>query len=142
MSYLLDTNVISELVTPKPDPRVTDWFDKTDEDELFISVIAIAEIRHGIEMMAVGKRRALLNAWSTNDLPIRFEGRILSVDTAIAAVWGFLSAHRKAMGRVISTMDCFIAATAKRHNLTLVTRNIVDFEALELTLFNPWQDYI
>jgi len=138
VNYLLDTNVISELIVPRPDPRVIDWFDEADEDELFISVVSIAEIRRGIEMMASGRKRERLDAWSSDDLPARFEGRILLVDAEIAARWAKVMTRRQAIGRVIATMDVFIAATALRHVLTLVTRNTVDFENLELSLINPW----
>jgi predicted nucleic acid-binding protein len=138
MSYLLDTNVISELIAPRPDPRVIDWFDEADEDELFMSVVSIAEIRRGIEMMAAGRKRERLEAWSSDDLPARFEGRTLLVDAEIAGRWAKVMTRRQAIGRVIATMDAFIAATALRHNLALVTRNTADFENLELALINPW----
>jgi predicted nucleic acid-binding protein len=138
VSFLLDTNVISELVAPRPDPRVIAWFNDADEDELFISVISIAEIRRGIEMMASGRKRDRLDAWTTDDLPARFEGRTLLVDPEIAAYWAKVMARRQPIGRVIATMDAFIAATALRRNLALVTRNTADFENLELTLINPW----
>ncbi len=137
MSYLLDTNVISELIAPRPNPRVINWFEDADEDELFISVVSIAEIWRGIEMVASGRKRERLDAWSSDDLPARFEGRTLLVDAEIAARWAKVMTRRQAMGRVIATMDAFIAATALRHNLALVTRNAADFENLELTLVNP-----
>jgi predicted nucleic acid-binding protein len=138
VNYLLDTNVISELVTPKPDPSVVNWFNRTDEDQLFISVISLAEIRRGIELLATGRRRERLNAWSLNDLPARFDGRILPVDPAVAAAWGRVMAQGQAAGRSISTMDAFIAATALCYGLTLVTRNVSDFYATGITLLNPW----
>jgi predicted nucleic acid-binding protein len=138
VNYLLDTNVLSELVTPRPDPNVVKWFDDADEDQLFISVVSLAEVQHGIELMAAGRRRTRLEAWSTNELLDRFDGRILGIDPAVAFEWGRLMARRQAIGRIMSTMDAFIAATATNYNLTLVTRNTGDFQATEVTLLNPW----
>jgi predicted nucleic acid-binding protein len=139
LSLLLDTNVISELVAPRPETRVLTWFKDANEDALHISVVSIAEIRRGIEIMATGRRRELLDAWSTNDLPARFDGRVLNVDASVATAWGAVSARRKAMGRAITTMDAFIAATALCRGLTLVTRNVADFQGLGLTVLNPWE---
>ena len=87
MSYLLDTNVISEWVKPKPHAGVIRWLAEADEDRVFISVISIAEIRRGLERMAKGRRRERIAAWLWEDLPARFEGRILPVDLAVAQEW-------------------------------------------------------
>jgi predicted nucleic acid-binding protein len=138
VNYLIDTNVLSELVTPRPDPNVVKWIDEIDEDHLFISVVSLAEVRRGIELMAAGRRRARLEAWSNYDLPDRFDGRIILIDPAIAFAWGKLMAHRQVIGRTMATMDAFIAATASNHNLTLVTRNTSDFHDTGITLLNPW----
>jgi predicted nucleic acid-binding protein len=138
VNYLIDTNVLSELVTPRPDPNVVKWIDEIDEDHLFISVVSLAEVRRGIELMAAGRRRARLEAWSNNDLPDRFDGRIILIDPAIAFAWGKLMAHRQVTGRTMATMDAFIAATASKHNLTVVTRNTSDFHDTGITLLNPW----
>ena len=140
MSYLLDTNVISEAVKPRPDPRVVEWLAAVDEDRVFLSVISLAEIRRGIELMAVGQRRDRLETWLTEDLPTRFEGRILSIDHGAADAWGVFMARARRAGVALSTMDGLFAASATVHALTLVTRNVRDFEALGISLFNPWQD--
>jgi predicted nucleic acid-binding protein len=138
VNFLLDTNVVSEWVKPRPNSGVVTWLAEVDEDRVFISVVTLAELRHGIERMAAGTRRARLDAWLTDELTARFEARILSVDAAIANMWGRIVARGQASGRPVGPMDAFIAATAEQQNLTLVTRNVSDFEALGIHLINPW----
>lgn len=138
MSFLLDTNVVSEWVRPRPDPGVVAWLAEADEDRVFISVVTLAELRHGIDRLAAGRRRQRLDEWLRHALPLRFEGRVLSVDAAVADAWGQLVAHREAAGRPIGPMDAFIAATAQLHQLTLVTRNASDFTASVADVIDPW----
>ena len=137
MSFLLDTNGVSEWVRPRPNAGVMAWLAEADEDGVFLSVVTLAELRHGIERMAVGQRRRRLNEWLANDLLFRFEGRVLLVDVTVADSWGRLTASREASGRPISVADAFIAATAAVHGLTVVTRNVADFERTVRTV-NPW----
>ena len=138
MSFLLDTNVVSEWTRPKPDTGVIEWLAEVDEDRVFISVITLAELRHGVERLAPGKRRAQLDEWLREELPLRFEERILSIDEAVADTCGAVVAHRDAIGRPIQAMDALIAATAKVHRLTVVTRNIDDFQP-SVDAINPWK---
>lgn len=138
MSFLLDTNVVSEWVKSRPNAGVVAWLADADEDRVFISVVTLAELRYGIERLAAGKRRARLEAWLRNELPLRFEGRVLSVDGAVAEAWGKLVAWREAAGRPVGVMDAFIAATAEIHGLTLVTRNLADFKSSVGDMVNPW----
>ncbi len=138
MSFLIDTNVVSESVRPRPDPNVVAWLAETDEDRVFLSVATLAELRRGIARLAEGRRRNRLDEWLRNELPVRFEGRILTIDSVIAAAWGDVMAEHEGRGRPISTMDAFIAATARVHRLTLVTRNAADFEASVPAILNPW----
>lgn len=140
MSFLLDTNVVSEWAKPRPDPGVVAWLTAADEDRVFLSVVSLAELRHGIDRLADGRRRRGLDAWLREDLPLRFEGRVLPVDQAIADRWGELVARREAAGRPIAAMDAFIAATASVHGLTLVTRNAADFRSVVREIVNPWGD--
>ncbi len=140
MRYLLDTNVISEWVKPRPDSGVVAWLADLDEDSVFISVIALAELRHGIERMAAGMRRERLDAWVRDELPSRFEGRVLPVDGAVADAWGRVMARGQAAGRPLGAMDALVAATAEVHGLTLVTRNVSDFTVLGRTTVNPWTE--
>jgi len=140
VNFLLDTNVVSEARKPRPDPGIAQWLRDCDEIHCFISVVTIAELRHGIERMAPGLRRRQLDLWVDRDLLQRFGGRILPVDVAIASTFGRIVARTQAQGRAIEPMDAFIAATAEQHGLTLVTRNIRDFASLGITVINPWSD--
>jgi toxin FitB len=137
---LLDTNVLSEWTKPRPDPAVVRWLDSLDEDRAFISVASLAEIRAGTERMPQGRRRRLLSAWLTDDLPGRFEGRVLPIDRSVADRWGVIVARGLRAGVTIGTMDGFFAATAATHRLTLATRNVRDFQRLGIPLLNPWLD--
>ena len=137
MSFLLDTNVVSEWVKPRPDAGVAAWLAEVDEDRVFVSVITLAELRYGIERMPAGNRRRRLDEWLRNELPLRFEGRILAIDSATADAWGKIVARGEALGP-ISVTDAFIAATAEVHGLTLVTRNARDFEPTLKSIVNPW----
>lgn len=138
MNYLLDTNVVSEWTKPRPDPGVVQWLAEVDEDRVFLSVATLAEVRFGIERMPAGARRDRLERWITDELPSRFDHRIAVADGAVADMWGRVLAHRQAIGRPLASMDALIAATALHYELALVTRNISDFEALDVPLINPW----
>ena len=140
MSFLLDTNVVSEWVKPRPDPGVVAWLADVDEDRVFISVITLAELRHGIERMGDGARRRRLDEWLRYELPERFEGRVLFIDDAVADAWGLLVADRETAGRRIGPMDAFIAATAQVHELSVVTRNTADFKLSVPGVVNPWRE--
>jgi toxin FitB len=137
MSFLLDTNVVSEWTKPKPDANLISWLASVDEDRTFLSVITIAEIKFGIERLKPGQRRSSLESWLRVDLAGRFEGRLLPVNAAVAEAWGKLVAACAAAGRPIGVMDGFIAATALAFGLTLVTRNVADFENAGAPLLNP-----
>jgi predicted nucleic acid-binding protein len=138
MSFLLDTNVISEPMRPRPNSGVLKWLDEVDEDSTFISMVTITELRYGIERLATGTRRERLDNWLQKDLRFRFEGRILPVDFEIADACGRLVARSESLGRPIEPRDAFIAATAEVHGLTLVTRNITDFEPTVKAILTPW----
>ena len=140
MSFLLDTNVISEWVKARPDRGVVAWLAAVDEDQVFISVVTLAELRYGIERMTAGSRRNQLTQWSLEELPLRFEGRVLSINHIIADIWGKIVARSEAAGRPIGAMDAFIAATAEVHDLTLITRNVSDFETSINAIINPWAE--
>ena len=137
MSFLLDTNAISEWQKPRPNPGLTAWTSSANEDDLFLSVVTLAELRYGIERMPEGSRRQRYEQWLEHELLFRFEGRILSVNQAIADSWGRIVALCASKGRPISAIDAFLAATAEVHRLTLVTRNVQHFAVLK-TVLNPW----
>lgn len=138
MSFLLDTNVVSEWARPHPNPGVVQWLGEVDQAEVFISVVTFAELRHGVERLPAGARRRRLDEWLGAALPRRFEERIIGVDGIIADEWGRVVARREAGGRPISAMDALLAATARAHELTLVTRNVADFRPSVESLLNPW----
>jgi hypothetical protein len=135
LSYLIDTNVLSELRRKSPDPGVVAWFSQRPSATLYLSVLSLGEIRKGIEAVGDLVRRQALLDWLETDLPTFFTGRILVVDGAVADRWGRLVA---AAGRPLPAIDSLLAATALAHDLILVTRNVKDFNGLPVQLFNPW----
>jgi toxin FitB len=137
MSFLLDTNAVSEWAKPHPNPGLIAWMEAVDDDRVFLSVISLAELRYGVERMPDGKRRKRLEDWLRNQLLLRFEDRILPVDEEVAQAWGRTVARGEATGRPMSVMDAFLAATAEVHSLTLVTRNVADF-SLVSAVVSPW----
>ena len=138
MSFLLDTNVLSEPMKERPNPGVLAWLSRVDEDQVFVSVVSITELRFGVERLAIGKPRERLDGWLRKDLILRFEGRILPIDLRIAGACGGLMARSESMGRPMKARDAFIAATAEVHGLTLVTRNTSDFEPTLKAIISPW----
>ncbi|MGX1787711.1 PIN domain-containing protein [Bosea sp. NPDC055332] len=137
MIYLLDTNVVSELIRPNASPNVSQFVDAF-EDRLHVSVITLAEIRFGIARMEHGRRRLAFENWLDQDVSARFGSRILNIDVDIAAAWGELMALSERRGTNLKAMDGLLAATAVARDLTLVTRNIRDFDRLGLRLLDPW----
>ena len=137
--FLLDTNCISELVRPRPEPRVIEWLEAADEGLLFLSVLSLGEIRKGVAALPQGKRRNLLEAWLQVELPARFSGRLLPVEAAVADQWGMLAAEAQRKGRALATIDGLLAATALHFDLTLVSRNVQDFALLPVRLLNLWE---
>jgi predicted nucleic acid-binding protein len=138
VNFLLDTNVISETMKPRPNPGLLGWLADADEDRTFLSVITLMELRYGIERMAGGRKRKRFEEWLDHDLPLRFESRILAIDARVADTSGRLVARSESLGRPIETRDALIAATAEIHGLTLVTRNVSDFESTVRELLSPW----
>ena len=137
--FLLDTNIISELVNPKPEANVTEWVENTDESLLYLSVFTLGEIRRGIAALPQSRRRATLEAWLDKDLRARFEGRILVIDQEVADRWGLLTAAARNSGIVLPVIDGLLAATALEHNLTLVTRDTGQIPSMGVAVFNPWE---
>jgi predicted nucleic acid-binding protein len=136
--FLLDTNVISELVKSRPEPAVVRWVDESDENLLYLSVLTLGEIRKGIVAWPQSARRVALEAWLESDLRLRFSKRILSIDEGVADRWGVLAEQAQKDGRGLPVIDGLLAATAIHYNLTLVTRNTSDLGSTGALLFNPW----
>ncbi len=138
MNYLLDTNVVSEWVKPRPEPSVVAWLADIDEDRVFLSVITLAELQRGIALLPESPKRQRLESWLAGELVDRFEGRLLDVTRTVAHAWGTVVVQAQRGGRPLGAMDAFFAATARVHDLTLVTRNDTHFAGAGISLLNPW----
>ena len=134
MSYLVDTNVLSELRRKQPQPEVVAWFTQRPRQTLYLSVLTLGEIRKGIERLGAARQQSLLD-WLEVELPNYFLGRLLAVDAQTADRWGRLLGSA---GRPLPAVDSLLAATALQHDLTLVTRNTADFSDTGVRLINPW----
>lgn len=137
MSYLLDTNVLSELRRRTPNTGVVEWFSRRPGSTLFLSVLTLGELRKGVEGVTDADRRMSLLDWLEVELPAFFTGRVLPIDTHVADRWGRLVA---AAGRPVPAIDSLLAATAAHHGLSLVTRNARDFVDFGLNIINPWTE--
>jgi len=135
VSYLIDTNVVSELTRPEPAPPVAAWFEEVADEALHLSVLTLGELRRGVEKLPASKRKEKLRYWLEHELPEWFGDRLLPVDAAVADAWGRLQATAE---RTLPAIDSLLAATALHHHLRLVTRNSADFEIKGLETVNPW----
>ncbi len=138
MSYLIDTCCISELFKEKPDPNVLKWFTEQDELSMYLSVITFGELNKGIEKLPDSKKKNELNRWVKDDLKRRFKNRILNINIKAANKWGEILATAEKNGRPLPAIDSLIAATARVHDLSVVTRNTQDMEGSGVDLINPW----
>jgi predicted nucleic acid-binding protein len=137
--FLLDTNVISELIRPRPHLAVVRWVEATDENLLHLSVLTIGEICKGIASVPGAARRTHLAAWLETELRPRFAGRLLPVTNAVAVRWGLLAGQASASGSPLPVIDGLLAATALHHHLTLVTRNTKDVPRTGVPVLSPWE---
>lgn len=135
---VLDTNVISEVLRPVPEPAVLDWLRSMRRGELWTSSIVVAELFLGVDLLAPGKRQQVLREKMEQMVSLLFTGKIFTFDLAAALAYGPILATRQQMGRPIDEMDALIAATALTNGATLATRNIPDFEHCGIPLVNPW----
>ena len=138
--WLLDTNILSELRRPQPEPRVVDFITRQPLEQLYTSVVVFAEIRFGIELAADLGKRAALHDWLTHQLRPQFEDRVLPVSEDVMFKWRLLVEEGRKVGHTFSQPNLIIAATALQHGLTLATRDIGDYAKTSVCLFNPWQD--
>lgn len=137
MSYLLDTNIICELVNKNPQAEVVDWINQIPGHSLFLSVLTLGEIRKGVDKIADQKRKQKILLWLENELPKTFHNRVLPISRKIADRWGRLQHMAK---RPLPAIDSLLAATALHHDMTLVTRNTKDFQNISgLEIINPWK---
>ncbi|MEK7676380.1 MAG: PIN domain-containing protein [Verrucomicrobiota bacterium] len=136
MSWLVDTDVLSEPLPSKPNLQVVQWLG-ANQSSLYTSAVTVAELRLGIAQLAPGRRQQQLQAWLENVLTT-MQGRVLSCNVRAALVWGDFYAELIQTGRKMPFRDSFIAAIARRHHLTIVTRNTEDFNRPGLRVFNPF----
>jgi len=139
MKYLLDTCVISELITRQPNEDVVIWVDSLDEDAVYLSAITIGEIQKGIEKLLDSNRKTNLKIWLDDELRPRFMNRIVPLDSEIMITWGTLVARLEKEGHPMPAIDALIAATAVQRELVLVTRNEKDFSQTGVKILNPWK---
>jgi toxin FitB len=139
LRYLLDTCVLSEFVKPAPERKVIDWLNSVDAESVFLSAVTIGEIQFGISTRPASNRRTELEVWLNTALPEQFAGRVLALDADTFVTWGKMAAAQKRGGEPMGVMDSLIAATALQHSMVLVTRNVADFKATDLSLLNPWE---
>lgn len=137
MKYLLDTCVISETARPRPHEMVMSWLLSVDEQDLFVPAVVLGELRKGIELCEEGRRKQTLSAW-LDECHRQYEDRIVNFDRGVADLWGTIVAELQRHGRTSPVIDSQIAATALRHGMTLVTRNVRDMAGFGVDLFNPF----
>lgn len=135
---VLDTNVISEIMLPKPDKNVTSWLDRQPAPSIWISSITLYEIRYGLQSMPAGKKQSTLTASFERWLAEAIQQRIASFDHAAAQSTADLAAARKVRGRPIDARDTMIAGIVLANHATLATRNVKHFEDIAKWVVNPW----
>lgn len=138
MMTLLDTCVLSELYHPAGAIHVKQAVAALSPEEIYLSVITIGEISKGIALLAEGQRKRDLLSWLTT-IKTTYSNRVLAIDTEVAMIWGDITARAQQKGIVIPSADGLIAATALRHNLRIMTRNVKDFQETGVRLLNPWE---
>lgn len=138
MSYLIDTNVLSETKRKMPDQNVISWLAGIDENKAYVSALTIGEIKKGAEKRGSTKERSDLLIW-LDKLRVRFAGRILPLTEETFVVWGKLIADFEKRGKPRPALDSLLEATALEHDLVLVTRNVRNFKDSQVTILNPWE---
>lgn len=141
-SWLLDTNVLSELRRRKPDRKVVAFVAAQSIDRLYVSTVTLAEIRFGIELLPDAQLRTQLNEWLTHRVRPMFAERVLPVSEDVLFKWRLLVEDGRKAGHTFSQPDLFIAATALHHGMTIVSRDVGDYARARVALFNPWVDVI
>jgi toxin FitB len=138
--WLLDTNILSELRRPKPERKVLAFIAAQPLDLLHVSSVTFAEIRFGIELVTDANRRAELNDWLTHKVRPMFEQRVLAISEDVMFKWRLLVEEGRKAGHTFSQPDLIIAATALHHGLTVVSRDVGDYQRARAPVFNPWVD--
>lgn len=136
---ILDTNIVSELLRPSPEPKVEAWLAAEDASNVFLTAISEAELRYGVAILPAGARRDSLVAAIDGMLREDFRARVLPFDSAAAEVYAVIASDRRGAGRPISQFDCQIAAIGRVHSAAVATRNAKDFEGCGVEVIDPWQ---
>lgn len=136
--WLLDTNVLSELRRPRPEPKVLEFIAAQPLESLYISTVTLAEIRFGIELIPDAARRSELTDWLTHKVRPMFEQRVLAISEDVMFKWRLLVEEGRKSGHTFSQPDLIIAATALHHGLTVVSRDTAEFVRAQVVVFNPW----
>jgi toxin FitB len=139
LKYLLDTNIISELIKDNPNENVVSFIKSINEDAFVLSVVTVGEIKFGIENSKSEAKKEELKNWLYNHLLQRFENKIIDIDIETILIWAKTTHKLQTIGKPMPIMDSLIAATCLAKNLILVTRNEKDFNALEIELINPFE---
>ena len=138
--WLLDTNILSELRRPKPEPKVTAFIAAQPLDRLYVSTVTFAEIRFGIERASEPNHRAELHDWLTHKVRPMFERRVLAITEDVMFKWRLLVEEGRKVRHTFSQPDLIIAATAAHYDLVIVTRDVSDYRRTRVPVFNPWVD--
>jgi predicted nucleic acid-binding protein len=138
VTWLLDTNILSELVKPRPDARVEAWTRAQSPLDLALSVLTLGELEQGIATLTSGARRTQLSQWAHFEVPRQFFGRLLPVDAAVTVAWGQLAGRAHTAGRPLPVIDGLLLATAQVFGLTLATRNVSDCAERGVPVYDPW----
>ena len=140
MNYLLDTCVLSEYVKKQPNTAVINWLDQQKEDNLLISILSVGELKKGIIKLERSQPIRSQSLWEwVERIEVRFEGRILTINQRVIDHWARLCGKLEAKGTKLAVLDSLIAATALVYDLAVVTRNVNDFNATTVRVFNPWE---
>jgi predicted nucleic acid-binding protein len=139
MPWLLDTNVLSELRRPKPEPKVLHFIEGLSLDQVYVSVVTLAEIRFGIELVTDAAKRADLNDWLANVIRPTFDQRVLAVTEDVLLKWRLLVEEGRKTGHTFSQPDLMIAAIAAHHGMTIVTRDRRQYDKAGVPVMNPWE---
>jgi len=138
LKYILDTNIISELINSNPNPKVLNFLNTLKEKDIYLSSITIGEIYFGIQKLPHGKKQKKLLAWVEEQLIPRFHNKVIDIDTDVMLHWAVLTNILKTQGTPLPIMDSLIGATCLAKKFTLVTRNEKDFKNIDIKIINPF----
>ena len=136
--FVLDTNVVSELMRPVPEPTVEAWVAVRRAEDMYFSAVSEAELRYGVAILPAGRRRKTLAEAVDGLVREDFAGRVLSFDSMAAQAYADIAAAQRARGRPVSQADCQIAAIAQTHGFRVATRNVRDFAGMGIDVVDPW----